>query len=329
MSDRTQALLRALGTVPSDGALEPTWDAASRMGAVYRGTPSDLDNESLAADLEELAQKDYVERVFVERLSLCPTCSSHAVNVHEACISCGSSNLVQFKALLHFRCGYVGPTTSFREEPDGLRCPKCNRLLRDLGTDHDSPGEYFRCRSCASMFQTPEVGARCLSCGARFTGQAMESIAHRDVYSYRLTSLGRAAVKEQRLTGIDEAALSPALAARGAMLEQIEAARRERAEHGKRFGVIVIACGLNGTAVSPETVAQRITETIAPQQFTIGRLDSHNLVMLVPDGSKANAIRGRVAALDAMQVRAEVVEVADREPISDALEFAARSLTNG
>lgn len=199
MSDDSARLLNVLAAVPETSSLEPSWEPAAKGGFVYRGGGSELDGGSMHDDLERLADGGYLERVFVERLSLCPSCGSHALNVHEACLTCGSSNMEQFKALFHFRCGYVGPVTSFREERDGLRCPKCSRILADLGTDYDSPGDYFRCLNCTAMFQTPDVGARCLSCGARFSGDAMQTVGRRDVHAYRRTSLGNAALKENRL----------------------------------------------------------------------------------------------------------------------------------
>ncbi|MHB8355069.1 MAG: TackOD1 domain-containing metal-binding protein [Vulcanimicrobiaceae bacterium] len=200
MSDRSERLLRALAAVPEDSVLAPVWQPASRAGFVYlAAAPEPVDAEMLE-DLETLASQDYLERTFVERLSLCPRCASHALNVHETCPSCASSNLMPFKALFHFRCGFVGPVEAFAAEPAGLRCPKCNRILADLGTDHDSPGEYFQCRACASMFQVPTAGARCLSCGAVFSGGAMgEEMGYRDVFAYRITARGKAALREKRL----------------------------------------------------------------------------------------------------------------------------------
>ena len=329
MNDRDARLLSALKTVPADGTLEPSWESLARPGFVYRGTGSALQDERLGEDLEYLADRDYLERVFVERVSLCGSCGSHAVNVHEACMSCASSNLVQFKALLHFRCGYVGPVSAFREERQGLRCPKCNRILADVGTDHDSPGEYFRCKSCASMFQVPDVGARCLSCGARFTGTAMHDVGHRDVFAYRLTNLGRAALSENRLledAGADAA--SEGVERRHLLLQEVEEARRARIENGQKFGLLVIRCGVNGTVLPQADVAAAIGRTVS-QTYSLGRLDAQHLVMLVPNASASTvkSLSGQLGSLaNTVPLKTRVVEIADSEPVNDALEFAARQL---
>jgi len=195
MSD-DQQLLETLALLPADALLEPIWNYSSPRGFYY-SVPHAKDQERLAADLERLVAAGFAERVFVDRISLCPNCSSHTLNVREICLSCGSSNLEQFKALFHFRCGYVGPDASFGVEPGGLRCPKCHRLLADLGTDYDSPGTFFRCGACAAQFQTPEIGGRCLSCGGKFDQHGMQNVQERDVFAYRITELGKNALAKR------------------------------------------------------------------------------------------------------------------------------------
>jgi hypothetical protein len=195
MTENTdRRLLQALALVPKDGHLAPSWEPRSRLGAIYNAQRAGLDEENVAEDLETLAGLGYLERIFVERLMTCPTCDSHAINVHEACVTCASSNLKRIKSYFHFRCGFIGPESAFVKEPAGMRCPKCKVLMVDLGTDHDSPGVMFECLNCAAMFQNPEIGVRCLSCGGSFTGPAIDDLHHRDVFAYRLTTRGDAAL---------------------------------------------------------------------------------------------------------------------------------------
>ena len=187
-------LLKVLALVPKDAHLAPSWEPRSRSGVTYNGSKAGLDENQTADDLEELASRGYLERIFVERLMICPTDGSHAMNVHEACVTCGSANLKRIMTYFHFRCGFVGPEKAFTPEAGGLRCPKCKGLLVDLGTNYDSPGEMFECNNCASMFQQPQMGVRCLSDGATFLGPALDDILYRDVFAYRLTTSGDAAL---------------------------------------------------------------------------------------------------------------------------------------
>jgi hypothetical protein len=187
-------MVETLRAVPSDALLEPVWNFSSPHGYFYNGVPA-LSREDFAANLERLADQGYLERVFVDRLSLCPNCDSPALNVQEICSSCGSSHLERFVAYFHFRCGYVGAQTSFKLEPGGMRCPKCKRILADLGTDYDSPGTFFRCLACTAEFQTPHIGGRCLRCSCRFDQAGMQNAHERDVFAYRLTESGQRALK--------------------------------------------------------------------------------------------------------------------------------------
>jgi hypothetical protein len=200
--ENSQRLLRFLSLLPKDSHLEPSWEPRAATGAVYLARGSDGSPVDIpAADLESLADRGYLERIFVERLMICPTCSSHAANVHEACVTCNSSNLTAITTYFHFRCGYIGAEKTFSKEAGGLRCPKCKKFLVDLGTDHDSPGVMFECGNCASTFQQPQMGVRCLSCGATFLGTALQELGHLDVFAYRLSQRGDAALAAGRLEG--------------------------------------------------------------------------------------------------------------------------------
>jgi hypothetical protein len=326
----TLALVKAAGSL-----LEPTWDPTDSLGFTYRANGAPLHGENPVAALEDLANQDYLERVFVERLSACPTCHNHSVNVHESCLTCFSSNLKPFKALFHFRCGYVGPASAFAEEPDGRRCPKCRRLLKDLGTDHDSPGDYFMCRACTAMFQVPGVGARCVSCGARFFGSAVRTIESRDVFSYRLTSLGRVALDSQRPVDDAQEALRAGNMLRGrkAILEYFERARDLRKEKAIPFGAIVLVLEDGASATVTQNLVMTVRRTIT-DTFELGRLDSRYAVLLLPSGNASltravlDRIRGLVAA-DGRPINAAIVSISNDEPIGDALDIAARRLDLG
>ncbi len=315
--------------------LEPTWNPHAREGVIYRGTGSTLGDASLLGDLEELADEDYLERIFVDRLSLCPNCESHALNVHEVCLTCASANLVQVKTLLHFRCGFVGPVSAFAQETRGLRCPKCRKLLADPGTDHDSPGDYFTCRACNASFQVAEVGARCLACGARFAGVEMQRVTPRDIYAYRLTALGSAALAEGRLLEGPREALYDAggsLYRRNVLIAHVEDERRRRIDAGTAFGLIVVGAGKNGSrAPIADDVAGHVRKVLSDTD-KLGRLDDHHLVALLPGASKAQTKSALKRVLETRGTngtapfRADVVELPDAESVADRLDEVARRI---
>jgi Zn finger protein HypA/HybF involved in hydrogenase expression len=194
MIDDKERLLECLASIPRGSHIEPSWEPRAAEGVVYFVKRRGMDVEIPLDDLELLADRGYLERIFVERLMICPTCHGHAVNVHEACVTCNSANLTPIVTYFHFRCGYIGPEKTFNKEANGLRCPKCKKFLVDLGTDHDSPGTMFECGKCAATFQQPNMGVRCIACGASFNGNALNELTHLDVFAYRLSLGGERAV---------------------------------------------------------------------------------------------------------------------------------------
>lgn len=333
MSERSERLLRALAVVRSaEPLLGPTWDARTREGFVYASGASALDDRSLPDDLAELARENYLEPVFVERLSLCANCGSHAVNVFEACLTCSSSNLYAVRTLLHFRCGYVGPVDAFALEPGGRRCPKCRKLLQDLGTDHDSPGEYFTCRNCNAEFQVPEVGARCLGCGSRYVGVEMQRIRQQDVFAYRLTPLGRAALTENRIPDEPLTGAVPEdgfLVPRHAMLAAVEDERLRKRTLGERFGVLVFAPDRAGTPDVDRAFTQSVRRILI-ESDKLGRLDDRHLVALLPGatGARARSTLASILALGGGEaaIRGSVVELPEGGTAEEVIDRAARDL---
>ena len=245
--------------------------------------------------------------------------------MHECCTSCGGSHFVSFRALFHFRCGFVGPTTAFKEEPKGLRCPKCNRLLADIGTDHDSPGEFFRCRGCAAMFQVPQMGARCVSCAARFGGADMSLIEHRDVFAYRIASLGSAALREERLFETFDEVLRAdhMLEPRHRIVERLMHLRETQTSKPPPYALIAI--GLPGVDAGAGIAHVTGAVAAARDDVTLGRIDEQHLVAVVAGRAhpQAPALRDRFKAGG---MRAAIFELGESEEIEAALEIASRGL---
>jgi len=149
-------------------------------------------------DLKFLAARDYLEERYFDRVSVCPRCSSHHLNLREICPACRSSHYVAEPMLHHFRCGYVGPLKEFTP-PDsaGKRiCPKCQVVLKYLGTDHDQLGRAMLCIDCGTSFQDAPVSAVCLSCGVDTAASDLVSL---EIASYVLTSLGSSAIRRGTL----------------------------------------------------------------------------------------------------------------------------------
>jgi hypothetical protein len=182
----------------SGGKMSPVAEPQAKHGYQYVAPGGDVEN-----DLAVLARQNYLEARFFDRVSLCPKCDSHHLNVREICASCHSAHLASEGLFHHFRCGYVGIPPEFAPEADGgYRCPKCNHTMHHLGTEYDRLGKAFLCRGCGVVSESPPIEAVCLSCGARTPSENLVSTV---AFNYLITSRGAEAVRRGRLLGdVDE-----------------------------------------------------------------------------------------------------------------------------
>jgi hypothetical protein len=156
--ERRLDLLRRIAA--AGGTIRPNAEPEAQRGYEYLAL-GDADEK----DLSYLAQRDYLDERFFDRVSLCPKCTSHHLNVREICPGCRRAHLANEGLLHHFRCGYVGILSEFTTGKDGSRaCPKCNHKLHHLGTEYDRLGKTFVCRECGVISENPPVEAVCLAC---------------------------------------------------------------------------------------------------------------------------------------------------------------------
>ena len=174
------SLLRDAG-----GAATPQWAPRTERGYAYVVGNATVDEHAL----QNLAQNDFVRAIFFDRISRCPSCRSHLLNMREVCPTCKSAQVESAELLHHFRCGYVAPISELAPV-DGARCPKCGVLLRHRGRDYDSPGPSFTCGGCGRIFGLPEIGAVCLRCGKNINGTELAKVICEDLFAYEITQAG-------------------------------------------------------------------------------------------------------------------------------------------
>lgn len=176
------------------GTITPNGSPQAIRGYEYAALGDDVDD-----DLMALAKGGYLDARFFDRISLCPKCASHHLNVREICPGCSCAHLESEGLLHHFRCGYVGIPREFTLNEDGsYLCPKCKRRMYHLGTEFDRLGRAFVCHSCARISDNPPVEAVCLNCGQH---TKTDDLVCTNVFSYVLTSRGFAAIQRKSLLG--------------------------------------------------------------------------------------------------------------------------------
>ena len=200
---QTRRLKVLEAVIKNQGRVEPIWRPDGPQPCGYLpGFDATLD-QHVMRDLEHLAAAGYLNRYFHDRLTVCPHCQSHKLNVREVCPSCGSSNIEAEPLLKHFRCGHVGRRSAFLERGrvGSQVCPKCNRVLSQFGIDHDSPGDHMNCQACGADFPMPPVQGICLSCCR--TCDATE-FQNRVIWRYEITPEGSAAARDGKLAAAED-----------------------------------------------------------------------------------------------------------------------------
>jgi hypothetical protein len=256
---------------------------ATERGFGYVSGGTDVDDR----DLERLAQSGHLEPVFVDRITRCPSCQSHSLNMREICVACKSSRIVAVELLHHFRCGYVAPSYEFPLEAEGgRRCPKCHGRLRDRGTDHDCPGPSFTCQACDVSFQMPELGGLCLGCGTHLSGNDLDKIIYEDVVAFKLTSVGLAALRRGRLNATEPPPAVPKdnedadlpVIGRSMLLAFLEDERKRHQRFGSTFSVLFVSTTPPSSDSIPyderalaEAVRASITDTDKFGRYEVGR----------------------------------------------------------
>ena len=141
--------------------------------------------------LEQLAEGGFMQRIFFDKIHLCPSCEHYHLNFRETCPACNSSDVSIIDIIHHLKCAYSGPEKEFR---DGTRlvCPKCARTLRHIGVDYEKPNRNFLCASCSNIFMEPNISCVCIHCSSITPVHLLEVAI---LNSYRVTPKGMHAVE--------------------------------------------------------------------------------------------------------------------------------------
>ena len=93
----------------------------------------------------------------------CNQCNSTNINYTAECPQCKGINFRQQGLIEHYNCGEVYP-----KEGNYNTCPKCNKHIGAVGTDHREFLEYYVCSSCNERFSRPLSKFTCFECGNMF-----------------------------------------------------------------------------------------------------------------------------------------------------------------
>lgn len=162
---QTRDLLKKLLQDGDEVEIIPTYTIG--VGFEYRTTGSALNNNETTTlsknSLEKLAQLDILKKSFYDSVSICPSCQSTIMTLHNRCPKCESRNIDKTSLTEHIPCGYIDQRDKYIQDC----CPKCGELL--VEGKYRNMGRWYICQACGEKFEKPEFDLVCRNCNKIFT----------------------------------------------------------------------------------------------------------------------------------------------------------------
>jgi uncharacterized protein YlaI len=127
---------------------------------------TELDPMKTRVLLDFFAEQGILSKRPTEAFYTCPNCESRNLILLSACTYCGSESLMLGRGIEHLRCGHVDLEEAFMSK-DGLKCPKCGKILKAIGVDYRRIGNYYRCLNCKRLVEKPVETFACSNCQKR------------------------------------------------------------------------------------------------------------------------------------------------------------------
>lgn len=113
--------------------------------------------------LENLTRLDILEKSFYDTVSICPSCESTILTLHDKCPKCKGHNILKTSLTEHIPCGCIDQRAAYIKN----RCPKCGQDL--IEGQYRNMGQWYLCGDCSERFENPEFDLICRHCNNRFT----------------------------------------------------------------------------------------------------------------------------------------------------------------
>jgi hypothetical protein len=155
-----------------------------------------INQKDIFLHLKKMQSKNWFETIkMCNRVRYCPDCQSGHLNYIDQCPQCQGIEIDLQTSLHCFNCGHINTQEAFTKS-SLLRCPNCYENLRHIGVDYDRPIENQHCSDCDTLFIDAKVQAACFTCGE---AHDVDELQAKNIYSYKLSSLGRRLVAQGKI----------------------------------------------------------------------------------------------------------------------------------
>jgi Thaumarchaeal output domain 1 len=175
--------------------LQPTVDLRRPEGFSFQEIPGvDWEPARLMRVLDSLGRRGLLHAELLDKLLLCKSCGSAALQLSSGCPECRSVNLTRHQVVEHFTCGLIDKEEAFQTEGHDLTCPKCHRTLKMVGSDYRKLSPMYICQECNAMNRDLSQVMKCSTCG---TAAPVDEEDERPLYSYELKEEAAVALRPQ------------------------------------------------------------------------------------------------------------------------------------
>jgi hypothetical protein len=181
-----------------DGSVEAIQPNVTRdEGIIEYPNAQDLLDEydhPIIDTLESLVERGILDRSYMTKRYLCPSCRMYWMYYIGACPACGSLHTSGRVIARHQECGYSSPAHNFEHEDGSQVCPGCSKRVSTSSLEYS---EKHVCRTCDELFSEPEHRIRCRVC---LKDYLPKQVLERTLYEYTVTDHGRAWYHIQMMT---------------------------------------------------------------------------------------------------------------------------------
>ncbi len=148
---------------------------------------SQISVSDLISTLDKLAKLSFLEAEPLHSIAACPSCESLTSTILLECPECRSLQLIKGDALEHLDCGCIDFRFKFENKEKELVCPKCTKIMKQIGVDYRRVGSWYKCLN-KHFFGQPILAFKCIECNEEFT---LDKAILKMLNQYRLTEKGR------------------------------------------------------------------------------------------------------------------------------------------
>ncbi|MEO9309247.1 MAG: hypothetical protein ABI337_03025 [Nitrososphaera sp.] len=136
--------------------------------------------------LEKLTQSSNLERFVFNKFLVCSEHqNSFLVNVRLYCPKCNSIEIERLHLLEHKSCGYLGEKKTFTDEDEKLKCPSCNKLVKNPAKEIRVPATWYYCINCKEKFDDAAIRLHCKEFEHDFDVNETKTVT---IYGYKVVS---------------------------------------------------------------------------------------------------------------------------------------------